>query len=470
MGIHDNEPLQDKAVDDIFLVPVVDKYLLYSPLHHLAALIDRHAVQLIRAGLKTQDTKTMPDLLQSIAGQLLSVEVNPPAIRTGILDAPLFLGIIPTRNCNMGCRYCDFAAPKLDGAIMRLNMARGAVDAYLNLLKAAGREHAEIHFFGGEPFFAMNVVQFIVEYAALRASELKLPIHFEAITNGIYNANSCRWIAEYFDTIILSLDGPADIQGRQRPARNGHNPFSTIVRNAKIFSESAVELIFRVCVTSETVDRMTEIAAWLGKEFRPSTVCFETLTESKLSQASGFMSCSPWTFARQFVDATRVLDKYGVEVVSSTTNLQNIQLSFCPVGNDALIVSPDGTLSACYLLPEDWSRNNLDFHFGRVARDSFEIDEEALQYVRSMSVADKALCSNCLCRYHCTGGCHVNHNIARAQQYDDLCIQTRLITIAKLLMQMKQDDLMEEWLANRPAMEMSGMQQTDQLFRLEYIP
>ncbi|MEO8355189.1 MAG: radical SAM protein [Chloroflexota bacterium] len=412
----------------------------------------------------------MPEVLKTIAEQLHSVEINPPTVRTGMLDDPLFLGMIPTRNCNLGCRYCDFAAPKLDGPVMSLDTARQTIDAYLNLLKAAGRDYGEVHLFGGEPFFAMEVVQFIVEYATLGASELKLNIHFEAITNGIYNSKSCRWIADYFDTIILSLDGPAEIQERQRPARNGHNPFSTIIRNARVFSEAAVELIIRVCVTSQTVGRMAEIAAWLGEEFRPSTVCFETLTESQLSRASGLMPPSPWEFVRQFVDATRVLDRYGIEIVLSTTNMQNIQTSFCPVGKDALIVSPDGTLHACYLLPEDWSRNNLDLRFGRVAEGRFEIDDQALQRIRSLSVYDKALCSNCLCRYHCAGGCHVNHHLAGAKHYDDLCIQTRLITIAKLLLQMKQDELVDEWLTNRPAMEASVMQPTDRLFRLEPIP
>ena len=452
-------------MDDIYLIPIVGKYLLYSPLHHLAALMDRQAVELIRAGLQRQ--ATLPNILEPIAKQLLSTGIPSPAVRTGLLDDPLFLGIIPTRNCNLGCRYCDFVAPTFDGPVMSLDIARQAIDAYLRLLKSVGRDSGEIHFFGGEPFLAMDVVQFVMGYATLRAAQLKLNMHFEAITNGVYNRNSCRWIADYFDTIILSLDGPADIQGYQRPARNGRNPFSTIVRNAKIFSDSNVEFIIRVCVTSQTVERLAEIAVWLGQDFHSSTICFEPLTESRLSREAGLVPPSPWDFARHFVDATRVLEMYGIETVFSTTNLQNIQTSFCPVGKDALIVSPDGTLNACYLLPEDWSRSDLDLRFGRVAKDEFEIDYQALQRIRSLSVNHKALCSNCLCRYHCSGGCHVNHNPSRLHCYDDLCIQTRLITIAKLLSQMNQVDLVQEWLANRPAMETSVLQRTDQLFSLE---
>ncbi len=70
----------------------------------------------------------------------------------------------------MACRYCDFAAPigrPRDGP----ETARDAIDAYLELLGSRGRR-AELHFFGGEPFDAEEVVHFAVEYAKLRAAEL----------------------------------------------------------------------------------------------------------------------------------------------------------------------------------------------------------------------------------------------------------------------------------------------------------
>ena len=48
---------------------------------------------------------------------------------------------------------------------MSLRLARQAVDAYLRILAENGSRHAEVHFFGGEPFFAEEVVHFVVNYA-----------------------------------------------------------------------------------------------------------------------------------------------------------------------------------------------------------------------------------------------------------------------------------------------------------------
>jgi hypothetical protein len=66
-----------------------------------------------------------------------------------------------------------------------------------------------------------------------------------------------------------------------------------------------------------------------------------------------------------------------------------------------------------------------------------------------------------LCRFHCAGGCVVNHKLEAA--FDDLCIQTRLVTISKLLREAGQPDLTQSWLTNRAAMEAAALQPSDRL-------
>jgi uncharacterized protein len=457
---------------DIFVAPVLDKFLVYAPLHEFSALVDKQAVRQIRAGLLDKDkstTLTLRPLLEILRrpGALL------PQPRTGPLTDPFFLGLIPTRGCNMGCPYCDFAAPKVNGETMGLKMAREAVHTYMQLLVANGHRHAEIHFFGGEPFYAEELVHFIVGYAGMRAAELDLTVRFEATSNGLYNAARAHWVADYFDTIVLSLDGPADIQDRNRPAVNGRSVFEAVTRTARIFSERSVELIVRVCVTRDTVPRLPEIANWIARDFRPSTLCFESVTDSSLNEAIGLELPDPWDFARQFDIAARLLESQGIETINSTADIHTRQLTFCPVGRDAMIVSPDGALDACYLLKESWSRNGLNMRYGRLhipdvtqslLHTRLEIDEQALQNVRELNVSNRSLCAHCMCRYHCAGGCYVNHDTSVAPgNFNGLCVHTRLITIANLLKKMKQHDLVTEWFADRTALETSVWQATDRI-------
>jgi hypothetical protein len=176
-----------------------------------------------------------------------------------------------------------------------------------------------------------------------------------------------------------------------------------------------------------------------------------------------------------------------------------------------LIVSPDGSIDACYLLKKDWSRNGLNMRFGRLnvpgitqpaattcgtsvangrtvqiiplnqiglasksaepaPQSILEIDYKALEGVRSLNVNNRPLCANCMCRYNCAGGCHVNHNTSAVPgNFDSLCIHTRLIIIANLLKQMGQHDLVTEWLSDRTAMEASVWQMTDRIMSPELL-
>lgn len=364
----------------------------------------------------------------------------------------------------MGCRYCDFAAPKQTSPVMSLALARTAVDAYLNLIAASDERHANIHFFGGEPFFAADVVHFVVNYAAGRAAQAGMSVHFEATTNGLYSPTRCQWIADHFHTVVLSLDGPADIQNTQRPGINGQPLFEIVARNARILSGGSAELIIRACVTAETVAHLREIARWIAAEVSPRAVCFESLTPSALSKAAGFHPPDPWQFARHFHQAAQILAAAGIQTVLSTADTSAIRHTFCPVGQDALIVTPDGRVNACYLLAEEWQQQGLNLSLGQLTAgaEQFDLDMTAVHQIRQLPMRPKPRCAHCLCRYHCAGGCHVNH-AGGDGRYDDLCIQTRLVTITGLLAQLGLHDVIAAWHADDRLMQQTAWQPDDRL-------
>jgi len=334
------------------------------------------------------------------------------------------------------------------------------------LLVANGIGQAAIHFFGGEPFYAAEVVDFVVNYAAVQTAAANITLHFEVITNGLYSAARCQWIADHFNTVILSLDGPADIQNRHRPGVNGQNLDDVVVRSGKILSAGAADLILRACVTSDTAHRLPEIARWIGREFQPRAVCFESLTPTQLAESAGLHPPDPRQFARHFHAAARILEPYGIDTILSTADISASRVTFCPVGQDALIVAPDGLINACYLLERDWQQKGLEMRLGRMnaGESRFELEAGALQRVRQLTARPKPLCDNCLCRYHCAGGCHVNHNTALpAGNYGDLCAQTRLVTTAALISQLEHPELVTAWLADEAAAAVSAYQPTDRL-------
>jgi uncharacterized protein len=212
------------------------------------------------------------------------------------------------------------------------------------------------------------------------------------------------------------------------------------------------------------VDRLPEIAEWLCREFRPVSICFEPVQPTAQSAAAGLLPPDPWRFARRFVEAAAVLEGFGVEAVYAAADIRARRVSFCPVGQDVVIVSPDGLLSACYLLRQDWEEKGFDLVLGRMENGTVYLDEEALAAIRALNVRNKPFCRRCFCRWHCAGGCHVNHVLPAGDgAYDRLCVQTRIITLGNILRAMGQDALLAALLDDGAALARAVEQRSDRI-------
>lgn len=450
-------------VHDLFALPVAGKYLLYSPFHSFAALLNRSAMVQLRDGLSRRRSVSSEPLRQVMS--VLETEPEAaPAPKQGCLT-PEFLGLIPTRACNLACGYCSFGAVQQTRAVMSLELVRAAVDWYLDLICQAGNHKAEIHFFGGEPFCAEEVIDVAVYHAKSRAGQDGLSLRFEVATNGTFGESRCQWVADHLDTVVLSLDGPAEVHDRHRPYVGGQASFPIVTRNAEILSEGAAELCLRACITSDTVDQMDDVAHWFCQAFRPQSVCFETLQPTAQAEAAGLFPPDPWRFARGYVRAARTLEAYGVEPVYATADIRSRRISFCPVGQDVPIVSPDGMLAACYLLDRDWEARGLDMRMGRIrANGAIKLDIDAVEAVREMNIFNRSTCDGCFCRWHCAGGCHVDHRLSGPPgAYDRLCIQTRIIALSNILKGMGEEQLVWQLLDDTMALQAAVQQPCDRL-------
>jgi uncharacterized protein len=453
-------------LDSIYALPVADQYLIYAPLHHFAALMDELAAHRIRDGLVLGSESGTEGLSEIV--QALTAPAEPmPLPQEGDLG-PAFLGLIPTRGCNLACEYCGFLAAEEPDEVMDLGLARDAIDWYLDRVRGDGLLTAEVHFFGGEPFCAEEVMDFAFHYARLRAAEFGCTVRFEVATNGTFDEDRCRWAADSLDHIVLSLDGPADIQDWHRHRKDGRGSYESVVRSARLLSEGANVLSFRVCVTAETVGRMPEIAAWLCQEFRPGSVSFEPVQPSAPSRAAGLEPPDPWVFARSFFDAAWILEAHGVVPVYAAADIAARRVSFCPVSQDVPIVSPDGSINACYLLRQDWEARGLDLRLGKIENGSVLLDDGAVAAARSLNVWNKPLCARCFCKWHCAGGCHVNHVLSTTPgDYDRLCIQTRILTLRNILGAMGRDDLARELVESPGALERAVWRTGDTIAEVE---
>ncbi len=430
-----------------YAVPVLEHWLWIAPLHGTAALVNNAAA----AALMCDDPAagSMSDAIAELQ-MVLEQPSTPPAAPRGAL-VPTTLGVIPTRACNMHCRYCDFAGASHGALAFPDEMADALVDWAVDTNADAGRAGVHVQFFGGEPFVARHTVERVVTRARRRARERGIHSYIDVSTNGFFNVATCKWIGDTFDGVVMSIDGPPAVHDRNRPLDHDRPSSPVVLRNAKALATARAELCVRMCVSRDTQERVAEHVGWLIDRIGPQVLDIESLTEGRLAQAARLEAPDPYAFAVGVEASFGVAEAKGVRLVYAAVESGTPRISQCPVGREVVIASPDGQLSACYLLQEEWRRAGLDLSLGQIdAHGHVHIDGKAVARVRDMAER-KPRCEGCFCASTCAGGCHV-HLAHTGRPYPSYCLQTRVITALRLLRGLGATTLCERLQAERDAM------------------
>jgi len=459
----DRSARMNPALNNTFIIPAGDDFLVYSPLAGISALVNHSAALVLKEMLKHGDSVRGDNdtPLVGLARDIITSPLKPPGRRRGRIN-PDFLGIIPTRSCNGACAYCDFEYELASGQNMSYDLAVRAVDWYTGVLKEQKRDTIEIHFFGGEPMMARDVIEVTVQRARLAALKNEMVPCFEISTNGQYSAGDAAFLGTYFNKVVLSFDGFREAQNRHRPLAAQRSSFENVSETARIISDSNADLCIRCCVSRENLQQTEEFTRWLCKSYRLSAINYEILTVSAPSVKAGLLPPDPVDFALHFEKSREIAAEYGVDVIYASGINGGPVVSSCPVGKDTAIVSPDGRISNCYLQPGKWQKAGLDLDFGSF-RDSGDaiIEGSRLETIRRI-VENKTRCENCFCKWSCAGGCHVGITFPGSNaNYDNFCIQTRLISAFTLLTNLGLREKLEILTQSQEALMMTATQRSD---------
>ena len=157
--------------NNTYILPVGSHYMVYSPLNGISAVINHAGALELKKQLQlivlnqAEPESALFDLARHIFSDPV-LNLNP---KTGELN-PDLIGIIPTRTCNGACNYCDFNAKNALSDRMSLDMARAITDWFINQAENHRRESVNIHFFGGEPMVASDVIEVVVHRSRMLAS------------------------------------------------------------------------------------------------------------------------------------------------------------------------------------------------------------------------------------------------------------------------------------------------------------
>ena len=188
-----------------------------------------------------------------------------------------------TQQCNFRCKYCVYSENlnarqrSHSDATMSLEVAKRAIDFLWE--HSVDSEGVAIGLYGGEPLLQFPLVRSIVEYSKKRFFGKNLT--FSMTTNGsLLSDEIVSFLEENDVSLLISMDGPKEINDRNRVFRNGTGTFDVVARNLQSMKSKFPEYWSKVRIsmvidTNNDLDEVGKIISELGIEpskLKPSLI------------------------------------------------------------------------------------------------------------------------------------------------------------------------------------------------------
>jgi uncharacterized protein len=130
--------------------------------------------------------------------------------------------IVTTLRCNHKCKYCHAAVAPMTAKNM--DMTQETAQKVVDTIFYTSSPSLTIEFQGWESLVNYSVVQFIVEYATMKAQALQKNLKFALVSNlTLMDEDKLTWLLDHGVDICTSLDGDKETHNWQRTWKEGNS-------------------------------------------------------------------------------------------------------------------------------------------------------------------------------------------------------------------------------------------------------
>jgi radical SAM protein with 4Fe4S-binding SPASM domain len=353
---------------------------------------------------------------------------------------PFCLTIYPSHYCNLSCSYC-YIPVKRESSTDNIDLSLVIVAAEIVANNCIDQNMPFILGFhgGNEPLINPEIINKCIEICRKVADNHGLALIVACTTNGVISEKIADWAARTFDAITLSWDGPPEINDQFRVQFDGASTSSIVQRTAEILLNSAnglKQFKVRTTVTSKSVHRLLEIAKFFHQQ-KVSWIEFYPVFQDHAKSIPEDLMPPTTAFVKNFLIARQWARQYGMTIGYAGSRLADFHDRYCPIYQHNLTITPDGFLTACFLITHNTRDINNQYIYGRYDQrsDRIIINWHTLNNMFQQLGQPYSHCRTCFNYYHCAKGCPtvcpLNFHSTSSDRYD--CTMEKWIGLANIL-------------------------------------
>lgn len=392
---------------EVYTIPIShteqdNAYIVYRPLLGLA-FVGNQAMADLAKSLAEDPIRPMDDDVQPFLERIGFLCPDPPAPQLPAAGdfSPVGLTLLMTNQCQLRCTYCYAAAGDFPRQHLSLETGYAAIDYVYENLKRLNHPKFRIALHGGgEPTFPWKTMRDLVAYA----KEKPIPTEVSLTSNGVWSKQQTQWIMAYVDSVGISMDGNPQTQDAQRPLASGNGSSSWVMQTLRELEANHHRYGLRMTAVPP-FDHLLEDVRFLCENTHSKHLQVEPAFHPQRGGGYQYELEEGLQFLQAFFAAQRVAEEYGQKLRCVGSDVDKISPVPCGSPFNALIVTPQNNLVACFEITDDSHPLAELMTIGRITPQGVEIDEGVRSTLRQKIVERLASCRDCFCYWTCAGGC-----------------------------------------------------------------